>query len=88
MKTDSVNISLTPAQKEFVRRAVERDYNNVSEFFRDMLRERMEREIAQDVALLDKAMRGAPSGDPSRAEMAEIVATQKRLRKARRARRV
>lgn len=88
VKTETINVSLTPAQKEFVIRSVERDYGNVSEFFRDMLRERMEREVAADVALLDKAMRGAPDGDPSDKEMAEIVATQHRQRKERRARRL
>jgi len=88
MKTETLNISLTPEQKEFVMRSVERDYGNVSEFFRALLRERMERDIAADTALLEKAIDGAPDGDPSADEMRKIVATQKRLRKERRARRV
>jgi len=36
---------------------------------------------AEDVALLQKAMKGAPSGNPTDEEMADIVAAQKSVRK-------
>jgi Arc/MetJ-type ribon-helix-helix transcriptional regulator len=36
----TLNISLPKAMDEFVRENVGRDYGNVSEFFRDLLRER------------------------------------------------
>lgn len=88
MKMGTMNISLTPEQAEYVRRTVARDFGNASEFFRDLLRERMKREIAADLALLESTTPGAPAG-PSEAEIEGILATQRKVRKARKhARRV
>ena len=80
MKMNTVNISLPAAMSEFVRENVERDYGNVSEFFRDLLRERMRREIEADVAFLNTATEGAPPG-PTETEIQEILTIQKRVRK-------
>ncbi len=77
---NTVNISLPTAMSEFVRKSVERDYGNVSEFFRDLLRERMRREIEADVTFLNDATEGAPPG-PTEAEIQEILTIQKRVRK-------
>jgi hypothetical protein len=41
---------------------------------------RSEEQIKQDVALLEKAIAGAPAGDPSDEDMAGIVKTQHRQR--------
>lgn len=76
----TMNVSLTPAQAEYARRVVERDYGNASEFFRELLRERMEREIAADVELLRSTSRGANAG-PSADELAEAIAVQKSVRR-------
>ena len=82
-----MNISLPKRLAEYVRHNVERDYGNVSEFFRDLVRERMKKQIEADVSLLESSIRGAPPG-PSEAEIEHIVALQKKLRKERHARRV
>ncbi|MGE3312933.1 MAG: type II toxin-antitoxin system ParD family antitoxin [Limisphaerales bacterium] len=80
MKMGTMNISLTPEQAEYVRRTVARDFGNASEFFRDLLRERMKREIEADVALLRSTTPGAPAG-PSEEEIAGIVETQRKVRR-------
>jgi len=82
MKMGTMNISLTPQQAEYVRRTVARDFGNASEFFRDLLRERMKREIEADLALLESTTPGAPAG-PSDEEIEGILATQRKVRKAR-----
>ena len=82
---DSMNISLPPAMAEFVRRKVESNYGNVSEFFRDLVREKIEREIDADLAILESTNKGAAPG-PSEKQVERILAIQRRLRKSRRAR--
>jgi Arc/MetJ-type ribon-helix-helix transcriptional regulator len=83
MKMDTMNISLTPAQSEYVRRTVDREFGNASEFFRDLLRERMRREIEADLATLKATARGAPAG-PGEADIERILAVQRAVRKERR----
>ncbi len=80
MKMNTVNISLPASMSEFVRENVERDYGNVSEFFRDLLRERMRREIEADLAFLNSTAKGAPAG-PSEEEVTRILSVQKKVRK-------
>jgi Arc/MetJ-type ribon-helix-helix transcriptional regulator len=80
MKMGTMNISLTPEQAEYVRRSVERDFGNVSEFFRDLLRERMKREIEADLALLQSTATNAPAG-PGEREIETILETQRQVRK-------
>lgn len=82
---DSMNISLPPTMVEFVRRQVEQNYGNVSEFFRDLVRERIKREIEADLQYLETAGRGAESG-PTEKEIHEILAVQKKVRSRRHAR--
>jgi Arc/MetJ-type ribon-helix-helix transcriptional regulator len=85
MGMDSMNISLPPAMAEFVRRKVETSYGNVSEYFRDLVRERIEREIEADLLILETTGKGAGAG-PGETEIERVLAIQKRLRKSRRAR--
>jgi Arc/MetJ-type ribon-helix-helix transcriptional regulator len=80
MKMSTVNISLPAAMSEFVRENVARDYGNVSEFFRDLLRERMRREIEADLKFLRSTIRGAPAG-PNEEEIERILAIQRKVRK-------
>jgi Arc/MetJ-type ribon-helix-helix transcriptional regulator len=80
MKINRVHVSLTAAMSEFVRENVARDYDNVSEFFRDLLRERMRREIKNDLAFLNNTTEGAPAG-PSEEEITQILAVQRKVRK-------
>ena len=87
MKMDSMNISLPPTMAEFVRRKVERNYGNVSEFFRALVREKIQHEIEADLALLESTEVNAQPG-PSQKEIQKILNLQKRLRKARNAHRI
>ena len=80
MKMDTMNISLPSAMSEFVRESTGRDYGNVSEFFRDLVRERIRREVESDLATLDSAMKDAPAG-PTEAELQDILKTQRQVRK-------
>lgn len=75
-----MNISLTSQQSEYVRRTVDREFGNVSEFFRDLIRERMRREIESDLAFLESTTQGAPAG-PSDREIDEVLSAQREVRK-------
>jgi Arc/MetJ-type ribon-helix-helix transcriptional regulator len=85
MKMNTINISLPPAMAEFVRQRTERDYGNLSEYFRDLVRERIQKEVEQDVAFLNQALGGAPAG-PSAAEVEDVLKIQRRVRRKLRAR--
>ncbi len=80
MKMTTMNVSLTPEQSEYVRRNVERDFGNASEFFRELIRERMRREIEADLAVLNATNQFAPAG-PSAAELDQVLAVQRQVRK-------
>src|SRR6266478_5226038 len=82
VKAVTINISLNPELADFARRdAQAAAFDSMSEYMRDLIRRRREERIAEDVAMLEKAIGGAPSGDPADAEMGEIYATIKRGRK-------
>jgi hypothetical protein len=51
---------------------------------RDLICHRRQQQIEADVAFLEKAIEGAPLGDPSDKEMAEIYASIKARRKKKR----
>ena len=85
MKMDSMNISLPRPMADFVRGVVERDYGNASEYFRDLVRERIQKEIAADVAFLQHTHQDAPVG-PTESEIDAILRLQKQVRKDLRAR--
>ncbi len=74
----TVNISLPPEMAGYVRRRSERDYGNTSEFFRDLLRRDMGRQIDEDLAFL-KGTGRAQSG-PSPAQIEQVLKTQRRVR--------
>jgi Arc/MetJ-type ribon-helix-helix transcriptional regulator len=76
----TLNISVTTEQEDYVRRCVERDFGNVSEFFRELIRERMKREIDEDLDFLSKTSEGALAG-PSEKELDQILKTQREVRK-------
>ncbi len=85
MKAVTINISLNPELAEFARSdAQAHAFDSMSEYMRDLIRKRRQAQIKRDVAFLEKAIEGAPEGDPSDEEMAEIVKTQHRLRAERR----
>lgn len=81
MKAVSINISLNPELAEFAREdSRAKAFDSMSEYMRDLIRKRRQEEIAADVAFLEKSIKGAPLGDPSDEEMAEIVKAQHRIR--------
>jgi len=83
---DTMNISLPQRMSEFVRQNVERDYGNASEYFRDLVREKMAEDIEADLKFLKSTEKGALPG-PSDEQIEKVVALQKKLRKERNARR-
>jgi len=81
MKAVTINISLNPELAEFARSDSEAHaFDSMSEYMRDLIRRRRQEHIDQDVAGLEKAIAGAPVGDPSEDEMAEVVKGQHRIR--------
>jgi len=87
MKAVTINISLNPELAEFAREDSEAHaFDSMSEYMRSLIRQRRQEQINKEVAFLEKAIEGAPPGDPSDEEMAEIVKTQHRLRAERKKR--
>ena len=82
MKAVTINISLNPELAEFARSDSDAHaFDSMSEYMRDLIRNRREQQIKADVAYLEKAIKGAPLGDPSDEEMADIYASVKARRK-------
>jgi Arc/MetJ-type ribon-helix-helix transcriptional regulator len=82
VKAVTINISLNPELAEFARADSEaRAFDSMSEYMRELIRRRREEQIANDVAFLEKAIKKAPSGDPSDEEMAKIYAGIRKRRK-------
>ena len=55
-------------------------FDSMSAYIRKLIRRRPETEIAEDVAILEKAIAVAPVGDPSEAELPQIYAVAKKGR--------
>ena len=82
MKAVTINISLNPELAQFARADSEaRAFDSMSEYMRDLIRHRRQAQIEADVAFLEKAIEGAPLGDPADAEMAQIYAAIRASRK-------
>ena len=83
MKAVTINISLNPELADFARADSEANaFDSMSEYMRDLIRKRRQEQIKRDVAFLEKAIAGAPTGDPSDHEMAGIYASIKDRRKS------
>ena len=81
MKAVTINISLNPDLAEFARADSEAGaFDSMSEYMRELIRRRRAARIAEDVAALEKAIAGAPAGDPSPAELRRIYAAAKKGR--------
>jgi Arc/MetJ-type ribon-helix-helix transcriptional regulator len=81
VKAVTINISLNPDLAEFARADSEAGaFDSMSEYMRELIRQRREARIAEDVATLEKAITGAPAGDPSQAELRRIYAAAKKGR--------
>ena len=65
MKAVTINISLNPELAEFARSDSEAHaFDSMSEYMRDLIRNRRQQQIKRDVAYLEKAIEGAPLGAP------------------------
>jgi Arc/MetJ-type ribon-helix-helix transcriptional regulator len=85
VKAVTINISLNPELAAFARQdSKARAFDSMSEYMRDLIRKRRQELIDADVAFLEKAIEGAPIGDPSDEEMAEMYASIKARRKQKR----
>ena len=81
MKELTINISLNPDLAEFACADSEAGaFDSMSEYMRELIRRRREGKIAEDVAMLEKAITGAPAGDPSEAELRRIYTVAKKGR--------
>lgn len=81
MKAVTINISLNPELAEFARSDSQAQaFDSMSEYMRDLIRQRRQEQINADVAYLEKAIEGAPPGDPAEDDMARIVQAQHRIR--------
>ncbi len=81
MKAVTINISLNRDLAEFARADLEANaFDSMSEYMRDLIRHRRQEQIKKDVAYLEKAMKDAPEGDPTDAELKEMYAEIKARR--------
>jgi Arc/MetJ-type ribon-helix-helix transcriptional regulator len=81
MKAVTINISLNPDLADFARADSEAGaFDSMSEYMRELIRKRREAKMAEDVAMLEKAITGAPAGDPSQAALRHLYAVAKRGR--------
>jgi Arc/MetJ-type ribon-helix-helix transcriptional regulator len=86
MKMDTMNISLPKPMAEFVRQKVGRDYGNASEYFRELVRQRMKKEIEADRRFLRETDPARPG--PTEKDLETIERIKREVRKDLRARRV
>ncbi len=81
MKAVTINISLNPDLADFARADSEAGaFDSMSEYMRELIRKRREAKIAEDVAMLEKAITGAPAGDPAKAALRQIYTVAKKGR--------
>jgi len=82
MKAVTINISLNPELADFARADSEAGaFDSMSEYMRELIRQRRQAKIAEDVAMLEKAITGAPAGDPSETELREIYRVARKGRR-------
>ncbi len=78
----TLNVSLTPLLNQYVRQQTKLRYGNASEFVRETLRERMQRETQADEEFLRSSAVGAPPG-PDEKQIRAVLAIQRQVRKER-----
>ena len=85
MKTITRNISLSEDLDHFAQHEAEAGaYGSLSEYFRELVRQRRQAQIDRDVAFLERASAGAPENESE--AIPDILAAQKRARKRMKAR--
>ncbi len=82
MKAVTINISLNPDLADFARADSEAGaFDSMSEYMRELIRQRRQVRIAEDLAMLEKAIVGAPSGDPSDSALRQVYRVAKKDRR-------
>lgn len=80
MKMETINISVTAEMAEYARRQAGALYGNVSEFFRELLRQRIQADIEKDVKEFEELSKGAFDRDPDAEELEMIQEATKKAR--------
>jgi Arc/MetJ-type ribon-helix-helix transcriptional regulator len=82
VKAVTINISLNPELADFARADSEAGaFDSMSEYMRELIRQRRAAKIAEDVATLEKAITGAPAGEPTDEQLQRIYAIAKKGRR-------
>lgn len=82
MKAVTINISLNPDLADFARADSEAGaFGSMSEYMRELIRQRRQAKVTEDVAMLEKAIAGAPAGDPTETELRQIYAVAQKGRR-------
>lgn len=80
MKMRSMSITVPQNMGEFVDENVKRDYGNTSEYFRDLVRQKMGVQIGADLEFLEEASAKAPAG-PTEKQIDQVLKIQRKVRK-------
>ncbi len=82
MKAVTINISLNPDLADFARADSEAGaFDSMSEYMRELIRQRRQVRIAENLAMLEKAIAGAPAGDPSDSALRQVYRVAKKNRR-------
>ena len=81
MKSTTRNISLSDELDRFAQAdAGAGGFPTMSAYFQDLLRQRRQAQINQDVKMLAKAISGAPEEEPGEAFFRKVSAVQRKIR--------
>lgn len=82
MKAVSINISLNPDLADFARADSQAGaFDSMSEYMRELIRQRRQARIAEDLAMLEQAITGAPAGNPSDSALRHIYKVARKNRR-------
>ena len=88
MKTETLQMSVPVDLAEFMREDMaERQFANVNEYVRALLRQRRQARIEEEARFLEQAMTGVPVGEPPPEFYTRIKALQRDIRHEKKARR-
>jgi antitoxin ParD1/3/4 len=87
MKTETVNLSLPRELAEFARQDMTLGaYSTISEYVRELIRQRRQARIEADVKFLEEAISGASQSEPPQEFFDEVSAIQRRIRSEKKSR--
>ncbi len=81
MKRLRVKLSLNPDLADFARADSEAGaFDSMSEYMRELIRQRLQVRITEDLTMLEKAIAGAPAGDPSDSALGQVYRVAKKVK--------